>query len=170
MPFMKGPAPIRRTLGYLEKCTLVLKDRVQILSINYNTHGDNHQGTRDFVFWHLPQIQYKNPHVQVATFKNLTPSPFIRCFLDNGEQILMDVDEKSKDEIVQRVKRFICKNDEVLKLETQLVDKMENPANFGEKCSRHCMCEIPGQVPCPAIVSLPKNWRGKYLFHKPDEL
>lgn len=35
---------------------------------------------RDFVFWYLPQIQYKNPDVQISTFKNMTPSPFIRCF------------------------------------------------------------------------------------------
>ena len=36
---------------------------------------------RDFVFYHLPQLQYKNPNVQMQTFKNITPSPFIRCFL-----------------------------------------------------------------------------------------
>jgi small subunit ribosomal protein S25 len=81
MPFMKGAAPIRRTLNYLEKSKLLLKDRVQIFSVNYNTHGDNHEGAREFVFWHLTQLQYKNPEVQVATFKNLTPSPFIRCYL-----------------------------------------------------------------------------------------
>lgn len=35
---------------------------------------------RDFVFWHLPQLQYKNPNVQVMTLTNMTPSPFITCF------------------------------------------------------------------------------------------
>lgn len=38
---------------------------------------------RDFVFWNLPQVQYKNPDVQVATFKNLTPTPFIKCYYGN---------------------------------------------------------------------------------------
>ena len=37
--------------------------------------------SRQFVFWTLPQIQYKNPNTQVLTLKNLTPSPFITCFL-----------------------------------------------------------------------------------------
>lgn len=83
MPFMRGPAPIRRTIEYLERNKLVLKDRVKIFSINYNTHGENHEGARQFVFWHLPQLQYKNPNIQIATFKNLTPSPFIRCYLGN---------------------------------------------------------------------------------------
>lgn len=38
---------------------------------------------RDFVFWYLPQVQYKNPNVQVIAFKNMTPTPFIRCFYGN---------------------------------------------------------------------------------------
>lgn len=78
MPFMKGAAPIRRTLQYLEAGKIVLKDRVKIFSIHYNTLGENHLGTREFVFWHLPQIQFKNPDVQVLTLKNMTPTPFIR--------------------------------------------------------------------------------------------
>ena len=81
MPFMKGVAPIRRTIEYLKNSPLVLKDRVKIFSVNYNTTGENHEGARQFVFWHLPQIQYKNPNIQILTFKNLTPSPFIRCYL-----------------------------------------------------------------------------------------
>lgn len=35
---------------------------------------------RDFVFWYVPQIQYKNPNIQIVSFKEMTPSPFIRCF------------------------------------------------------------------------------------------
>lgn len=80
MPFMKGPAPVRRTLQYLNAGRLVLKERVKIFSVNYNTFGDHHDGARNFVFWKLAQVQYKNPGVQVVTFKNLTPSPFIRCY------------------------------------------------------------------------------------------
>nr|SVE74876.1 EOG090X0FQ5 [Daphnia carinata] len=166
MPFMKGPAPIRRTIEYLDRNKLVLKERVKIFSINYNTKGDNHEGARQFVFWHLPQLQFKNPNIQITTFKNLTPSPFIRCYLENGEEVLMDVDFKSKDEIYERVRRIICKSEETLKAE----DKLDNPANFGSKCQKHCICEVPGQLPCPSLVPLPKSWRGKYKFQKPDEL
>lgn len=46
MPFMKGPAPIRRTIKYLEAGRLVFKDQVKIFSINYNVHGPHHQGTK----------------------------------------------------------------------------------------------------------------------------
>nr|CAG4647476.1 EOG090X0FQ5 [Megafenestra aurita]SVE92710.1 EOG090X0FQ5 [Megafenestra aurita] len=166
MPFMRGPAPIRRTLEYLERNKLVLKDRVKIFSINYNTHGENHEGARQFVFWHLPQLQYKNPNIQIATFKNLTPSPFIRCYLENGEELLMDVDFKSKDEIYERIRKIICKSEEALHAE----DKQENTANFGSGCQKHCICEVPGQIPCPSLVPLPNSWRGKYKFQKPDEL
>lgn len=58
----------------------------------------------------------------------------------------------------------------LLQLEMQTADKLDNPANFGERCAKHCMCEVPGQVPCPSIVLLPKSWRGKYKFQKSDEL
>lgn len=46
MPFMIGKAPIRRTLKFLEAGRLVLKNEIQVFSINYNTHGSNHRGAR----------------------------------------------------------------------------------------------------------------------------
>lgn len=46
MPFMIGSHPVRRTLQYLKAGKLVLKDRIKILSVNYNTHGDHHLGAR----------------------------------------------------------------------------------------------------------------------------
>lgn len=46
MPFMKGRAPVRRTLEYLSAGKLVLKERVKIFSVNYNTFGDHHDGAR----------------------------------------------------------------------------------------------------------------------------
>lgn len=36
---------------------------------------------RKFVFFNVPQIQYKNPWVQVVMFKNMTPSPFLKFYL-----------------------------------------------------------------------------------------
>ena len=37
MPFMKGRAPVRYTLKYLEAGRLALKDNVRIMTVNYNT-------------------------------------------------------------------------------------------------------------------------------------
>lgn len=45
-----------------------------------NCNKTNKYVFREFCFWYLPQIQYKNPYVQLMTLKNMTPSPFIRCF------------------------------------------------------------------------------------------
>jgi small subunit ribosomal protein S25 len=84
MPFMKGREPIRRTIKYLEAGKVVLKDKIRVFSINYNVGKGMdhkvHEGAKAFVFWTLPQLQYKNPNVQVVTFKNMTPTPFIRCY------------------------------------------------------------------------------------------
>lgn len=37
--------------------------------------------SRKFVFFNIPQIQYKNPWVQIMMFKNMTPSPFLKFYL-----------------------------------------------------------------------------------------
>jgi hypothetical protein len=47
---MKGKAPIRRTLKYLEAGSLVLKERVKVFCVNYNVFGDHHKGAR-YVFF-----------------------------------------------------------------------------------------------------------------------
>lgn len=46
MPFMIGRAPVRRTIEYLNAGRLVLKDSIQIFSLNYNTDGEHHEGAR----------------------------------------------------------------------------------------------------------------------------
>uniref|UniRef100_A0A8C8B1W1 Mitochondrial ribosomal protein S25 n=1 Tax=Otus sunia TaxID=257818 RepID=A0A8C8B1W1_9STRI len=53
---------------------------------------------------------------------------------------------------------------ETLEKEEREKKKLSHPATFGHKKYhlRECMCEIEGQVPCPAFVPLPKEMRGKY--------
>ncbi|KAG6801425.1 28S ribosomal protein S25, mitochondrial [Apis mellifera caucasica] len=162
MPFMIGKAPIRRTLNYLKAGKLILKDEIQIFSVNYNTFGKHHEGTRDFVFWNLPQIQYKNPNVQIITFKNMTPTPFIKCYYENGNTMLIDLDSKSKEDILFHLQNVIGKTKHILEEENEMKEKKDNSANFGVGCDRSCICLIPGQVPCPAVVPLPYHMRGKY--------
>ncbi|KPP72289.1 28S ribosomal protein S25, mitochondrial-like [Scleropages formosus] len=161
---MKGRFPIRRTLEYLQKGEIVFKNSVKIMTVNYNTHGELNEGARKFVFFNVPQIQYKNPWVQIQMFKNMTPSPFLRFYLDNGEQILVDVEGKNHTEITQHVKKILGKKPEVLEEEARAAMVSSNPANFGPKkyCLRECLCEVEGQVPCPGLVPLPKEMTGKF--------
>ena len=44
----------------------------------------SHKGAQDFVFWDVPRIQFRNPDLQIVAYKNMTPSPFITCFLEDG--------------------------------------------------------------------------------------
>ncbi|XP_021946433.1 probable 28S ribosomal protein S25, mitochondrial [Folsomia candida] len=162
MPFMKGFHPVRRTLQHLNDTKLILKPFVRIVSVNYNNKGGNSEGARQFVYWHLTQLQYKNPDVQVITFRDTTPSPFIRVFFNSGRDLLMDIDRQTKDQIQERLVRTLCKTKEELDEEAKSAEVKQNPASFGYGCSRHCLCEIPGQVPCPAVVPLPYHMRGRY--------
>ena len=46
-------------------------------------------------------------------------------------------------------------------LATEKMTHAANIANFGPDCLRHCMCEVPGQIPCPAYVPLAPEKTGK---------
>lgn len=161
---MKGSYPIRRTLQYLQKGDIIFKNRVKIMTVNYNTSGDLSDGARKFVFFNIPQIQYQNPRVQIMMFKNMTPSPFLKFYLDDGEQVLVDVEGKDHKLISQHVKKILGKSDDTLQAEAEAKMQASNPANFGPKkyCLRECICEVEGQVPCPGTKALPKEMTGKY--------
>ncbi|KAL3851953.1 hypothetical protein ACJMK2_015643 [Sinanodonta woodiana] len=166
MPFMKGNAPVRRTLEYLKKGKLVFKENVKVMTINFNTNQPASKGAYEFLFWHLPQIQFKNPNVQILSFKNMTPSPFIQLFFGDGKRLLVDVDSRSRYDILGHIRKIAGKPDDVLQAEILTQQEKLNPANFGSKCKRWCICEAPGQIPCPSYAPLPKNMRGKYTMKK----
>ncbi|XKL68299.1 hypothetical protein PGB90_003790 [Kerria lacca] len=163
MPFKVGINPVIRTLKYLKAGRVYLNDKIKVFSVYLNTSDERHKGLRDFVTWHFPQIQYKNPDVHCIYIKNIMPTPFIRVFLDNGDDVIVDVDSKERKEILNHVIKVLGKPTFVLKDELLAKEKKENPANFGYMCTKHCICQILGQVPCPAIVPVPKHVRGKWI-------
>ncbi|XP_005109207.1 probable 28S ribosomal protein S25, mitochondrial [Aplysia californica] len=168
MPFMKGAAPIRRTVKYLEQGALVFKDSVRIVTFHFNNNHSSSKGAEDFVFWHFAQMQYKNPNIQLCVLNNMTPSPFVQCFFDSGSKLVLDVDDQDKETILQTVKRIFCKTEETLQAEKLAKEMKTNPANFGYQCTSECICEIPGQVPCSRWVSPPKEQRGKFWLQGKD--
>jgi small subunit ribosomal protein S25 len=85
---------------------------------------------------------------------------------ETGHEMLIDVDGKSKEEIYQHLIKVVGKTKEVLEAESISKEKKDNPANFGVGCDRHCICELPGQIPCPSVVPLPMHMRGKYKYKK----
>uniref|UniRef100_A0A673IEE0 Small ribosomal subunit protein mS25 n=1 Tax=Sinocyclocheilus rhinocerous TaxID=307959 RepID=A0A673IEE0_9TELE len=125
---------------------------------------DLSEGARKFVFLDIPQIQCKNPWVQIMMFKNMTPftlSP--KSFVYDGEQVLVDVEGKDHKEITNHVKMVLGKSDKVLEAEALAKMELSNPANFGPKkyFLRECISEVEGQVPHPGFVPLPKEMTGK---------
>lgn len=152
---MKGRAPIRRTLQYLQRGKLLLNNSVRIVTVNYNNRHRASKGLSEFVFWNLPQLQYKNEGVQIVTFKNMTPSPFIMLYLIDGTKILIDADSKTRAEIHDHMLTAYCSE------RTEVYERVKTEM-FGKDYIRQCMCEVTGQVPCPGYVELPKELRGKY--------
>lgn len=61
---MKGRFPIRRTLEYLHKGDIIFKNRVKIMTVNYNTHGDLSDGARSVT--HTPRNSRHQQHASVG--------------------------------------------------------------------------------------------------------
>ena len=170
MPFMKGPAPWRRTLQYLQAGKLVFKDKVKIMSINYHETLPESDGLRRFIFWHLSQIQYKNPNVQCIQFKNQSRDPFITIYTHETDKdvinkIHVNCYKRDQEDILDWCIKVAGKTQEQLAKEAAI-----NPANFGRDCSRYCICEVEGQVACPSFKPLPKFMMGKYTHYKKEDL
>lgn len=168
MPLIPGISPIRNTYRFLEAGRLHFKDSVKIFTVHLREKGEESKGLRDFCYWHMDHIQYKNPDVQCLLVKNMTPTPFIRAYLDDGRDVVVDVDSQPMQTIFSRIGTVLAKSQHIMDVESKELKQIENPAYFGKECSRHCMCEVPGQVPCPGIIKMPKHLTGKGMFFNKD--
>ena len=83
-----------------------------------------------------------------------------------GRKILFDVDSQTNTDIMDRLVRTVGKTKETLEAEAIASEKRDNPANFGKDSDRFCICSIPGQLPCPGVIPLPKAWMGKHHFNQ----
>lgn len=181
--FMRGAAPWRNTLAYLESGTIRFRPMIRIFTMNYTLDKPESDGLRRFIFWHLAQIQYKNPTVQCVQFKNTTPTPFVSFYLskpqveneekmsnDELEIVHMDCYKKTSNEIHDSIRRVMGKSDLQQRIDSELTARLENPANFGKDCAHYCMCLVHGQMSCPGKKKLPEYLRGKFSKYKVDEL
>lgn len=136
------------------------------MELHYNLHGKRYQtreekkldrfnGLREFYFWEMPRIQYQNPKLQIVRFLDLMPSPYIRFWSEDGDNILIDCFGQTHPEILDRVIKIAGKSEDRLALEESVRKDLvgeDNPALFGYQRERFCGCEVPGQCPCPAVV------------------
>lgn len=113
-----------------------------------------------------------NKDVQIVRFNEMTPNPFIRCWLNDGSDVLFDCDSQSKEDILARLIKIFGKTQEMIEYEAATDVKQtseDNTAIFGVDRKRFCMCEVPGQCPCPGVVKLPKSLRGKYYHYQKED-
>jgi len=158
----KGRFPYRRTVEFLNAGTLRLRGRVQTIAVNL-TSGKSSNGLRNFVMRDIPQIQYKNPHKQIVCFRDKEEFPNLTLWCVGGEKELIDVEGKSADQIVKLLELAASATEsELLRKEVAKVKYPGriNAANFGKNGHCFCICEKPGQVPCPSRVKFdkPRKW------------
>ncbi|KAL7677736.1 hypothetical protein ACOME3_003973 [Neoechinorhynchus agilis] len=107
-----SPAPFRRTIPYLEKGDIILRPQVKVLLFNLTTENPCCEGLRQFIFWRLPQLQYKNPNVQILQLLNMIPNPVITAILSDDSdlsfysKVYVDCYEQSMQEIHLRFKKL----------------------------------------------------------------
>lgn len=168
MPFMIGRGAVGRTLKHLQQGQIILNKNIKILMLAFNLDDEatgrrfpHHSGLYNFVFWHLPQLQYKNPDVQMITLNKLTPTPWIRAYFEDDTKLLIDCDSRTREDIHEHVKKVLGIPEFSVTSKEEGIKQEPNPANFGSKFARQCICEVPGHVPCPGWQPLPLEMTGK---------
>ncbi|PAA83279.1 hypothetical protein BOX15_Mlig021689g1, partial [Macrostomum lignano] len=99
-----GSQAVTFTKAYLQSGSLILRDSVKILAFNYLPNQPVSQGVNDFLRMTLPQLQFKNPSVQMLTMQNLAPTPFIQCYMEaeGRRELLIDCSHRKRQEIQSR--------------------------------------------------------------------
>ncbi|CAD6197174.1 unnamed protein product [Caenorhabditis auriculariae] len=149
-------------------CTgkIKFRDNVQVFAIGFHRRPNEQQmGARDFVYWHWAQLQYHNSKVQLVKHVDKVITPFARAYLTDGREMLFDLEGMQREEIEETLARSLGK--------TELVERRErlesiaklNPADFGSKSERQCICEVQGQHPCTALLHAPKCMTGKWRWN-----
>ncbi|VDL82830.1 unnamed protein product [Nippostrongylus brasiliensis] len=185
MPFMHGTMPLRRTFYYLLQGKIKFRDDVQVFAMGFHRNPtDEQKGAREFVFWHWAQLQYKNPRVQlvkhvdmsstsmekgtaprVAVLNSSFLSTSTEIVSEDGREVLFDLEGMTREEIESRISTTLGKTELVAKREELMEIAKLNPADFGSKCKRQCMCEVQGQHPCTALLQAPKYMTGKWRWN-----
>lgn len=152
-----------KRLEFLSNGKLYLKDSVKTIALSYETRGTPSNGLRQFISQKLPPIQFKNPNVQVVLFKNEAKFPNMKVYYNNGQKVMLDVEGKSAECIYNELSAVAGKTE--AQIQRDLRKAEYNPANFGDsRKGRFCICEVPGQVPCPSKVPLGEvkhSWHDK---------
>uniref|UniRef100_A0A0N5CHD5 Small ribosomal subunit protein mS25 n=1 Tax=Strongyloides papillosus TaxID=174720 RepID=A0A0N5CHD5_STREA len=166
MPFMYGKMPLRRTAFYLDQGKITFRNNVKVLILGYHKKPKPEQsGTRHFVFWHWAQLQYKNPSVQLVKIPDLVITPFAKAYLDDGREVLFDLEGMNKEEIVDVIAKTLGKSKITRQIEALEKFHSSNPANFGSRYKRQCICEMQGQQPCTSVIEAPEHHKGKWRWN-----
>ncbi|CAJ0584873.1 unnamed protein product, partial [Mesorhabditis spiculigera] len=144
MPFMHGAVPLRRTYYFLQQGKIFFRENVSVFAMSFHLRPKPEQkGVRDFIFWHWAQLQFNNPKVQLVKHRELEIiTPFARAYLDDGREVLFDLEGMGREEIEQQIIQTLGKTEIVRKRESLEAIAKVNPADFGTNCERQCICEV----------------------------
>ncbi|EFO28218.1 28S ribosomal protein S25 [Loa loa] len=168
MSFKLGTVPLRRTYLYLQQGTIQFRDLVKVFAIGYKQFPMNdirHKGVIEYVFWHWAQLQYNNPYVQLVRFTNISVVPFAKAFLDDGREVLFDLEGKTREEIEEMFRTTLGRTK--VSSRRERLEKMlrTDQALFGRRCKRECICEVQGQHPCTSLLYAPDYMKGKWRWN-----
>ncbi|EDO32757.1 predicted protein [Nematostella vectensis] len=65
----EGRFAVNRTLDHLKRCNVNLPDNVNSITLNLAGKEKANHGAKRFLYENVPQLKYKNPHVQFMRTK-----------------------------------------------------------------------------------------------------
>lgn len=96
-------AKYRRTLDFLSRGKLYLKHSVKVITISFNVVEPSSAGLRLFLKENVPQIQYKNPSIQILALKNTKRTPQINVYHNDDSTTLIDCEFKKNTRILNEL-------------------------------------------------------------------
>lgn len=158
---MRGRFNITKTKWWLEQGPSLIP-QVASINLEYNKPASDvynmSKGAFYYHHYYIPQLRYKNPHVQIDVNTDQVAVPFMTIYFKDGRKALVNC-ASSSEEIAKHVQGTFCLEyetaekenfDENGRIQNPWMHANNKPCRTSTKYRVHrkCICQQPGQYGC----------------------
>lgn len=115
-----------------------------------------------YIIFIVPFLYRLSKHLYSKKFRKVL---YIHCFIEDGREVLFDLENKTREEIEEIVRTTLGKTKTVARRERYERMLRTDQALFGKNCARECICAVQGQVPCTSVLEAPDYMKGKWRWN-----
>jgi len=171
---MRGRFNITKTKWWLEQGP-ILMEQVSAINLEYNKPASDEygfsRGAYNYHNYFIPQLRYKNPHVQIDVNNDQVAVPFMTLYFKDGRSATINC-AASAEEIARHLQATFCVDnnqredddfDENGRLKNPWMHANNKPCRTATKNRLHrkCICQQPGHFGCKTnmhnLVQMPER-------------